>query len=209
MKQLYFDFYNPSYQRADFIVTSANYQAMQALDLFMSWPSRRLLIVGENGSGKTHLAGIWQKHANAIYVDHGFAFQAEDNLIIDNLLEYEEEFLFYLINFAHSRSLYLLMLTDKLPIFHLPDLQSRINATSKILLKAPDEELCKILLVKQLMDEYIVCDKEVVEYIMPRIERSYLGIQNATKIIASNIKERNKKLTVAWLAQSGVIDGLC
>ena len=65
----------------------------------------------------------------------------------------------------------------------LKDLISRISSFTNIEIKLPDDELIKKILVKQFSDRQLSIDKQYIEYISLRIERSYLAINNVVKII--------------------------
>ena len=53
------------FRRADFIVSSANADAVRALDAWPNWHGGCLTLVGPAGSGKSHLALTWAAHAHA------------------------------------------------------------------------------------------------------------------------------------------------
>jgi hypothetical protein len=64
--------------RADFFVSPSNALALQAVDGWRDWPGRKLLLVGPEGAGKTHLAQIWATSADAVIL-------AADRLADDGL----------------------------------------------------------------------------------------------------------------------------
>ena len=59
---------------------------------------------------------------------------------------------------------------------NLPELASRIQGTSVAELRAPDDALLNALLVKQFSDRQIAIDPKVVNFVLPRMERSFTGI---------------------------------
>ena len=55
----------PALGRADFLVAPGNAQAVAFLDSWPRWSAPAALLHGPAASGKTHLAGVWAKAANA------------------------------------------------------------------------------------------------------------------------------------------------
>ena len=54
--------------RDDFFVAPANALALATLDAPESWPSGRMLLIGPEGAGKSHLAAIWAEQHGASIV---------------------------------------------------------------------------------------------------------------------------------------------
>lgn len=188
----------------DFIVSLCNVDAYNAVTNQKLWPNNRLLILGEARSGKTHIARIWSKKVAAqvfneqfeqLYNDaHHSAVLAED---ID-LLASEDE-LFHLINYCSQEGIALLMTARSMPSSALRDLKSRLNATHKILIKAPDDELLKILLYKYFSTNQIKVDLEVFEYISTRIERSFEAIEELAKLLNLMSLEQKRAITIPFV----------
>ena len=66
-RQLAFDL--PSAEamtREHFFVAPSNALALQAVEDWRNWPGRKLLVVGPDGAGKTHLAHVWAALADAV-----------------------------------------------------------------------------------------------------------------------------------------------
>ncbi|MGH6778521.1 MAG: chromosomal replication initiator DnaA, partial [Bradyrhizobium sp.] len=51
--------------RDNFLEGPANAAALALIDAWPEWPSRALMLVGPEGSGKSHLAAIWAELAGA------------------------------------------------------------------------------------------------------------------------------------------------
>ena len=61
-RQLILDWpHQPSFAREDFLSAASNREALNAIDRWPDWPGRMLLLVGPEGSGKSHLAALWAK----------------------------------------------------------------------------------------------------------------------------------------------------
>ena len=54
------------YSRDELVVSSTNAQAVALVDRWPDWPSAVVVLAGPAGSGKTHLASIWQARAGAL-----------------------------------------------------------------------------------------------------------------------------------------------
>lgn len=55
----------PSRGRGDFYVAPANALALATLDHPEGWPGGRMLLIGPEGAGKSHLAAIWAEENGA------------------------------------------------------------------------------------------------------------------------------------------------
>ena len=91
--------------RDDFIVSSCNRLAASWIDRWPDWPGqyRVLNLVGPAASGKSHLAAIWSRQADALTITEladGTA-PVDGNIVLDNLDagdSWNEEALFHLVN---------------------------------------------------------------------------------------------------------------
>src|SRR5882757_8727994 len=54
-----------SLTRDDFLEGPANAAGLALVDRWPDWPNRIMLLVGPEGSGKSHLAAIWAEEAGA------------------------------------------------------------------------------------------------------------------------------------------------
>jgi chromosomal replication initiation ATPase DnaA len=172
--------FDDSYNRYDFIVSSCNFEAYHAVTKGNGvWPHNRLLIIGEDGSGKTHLSRIWHEVAGACYVQSMADIPTEGSAIIDDIEHQHTELeLFHILNIAEERKIKLLLTASCPSGWELSDLRSRLNATHQIFIKSPDEAFIPILLAKMFSDQQLLVQAEVLDYIAMRIERSFTAIQS-------------------------------
>ena len=49
----------------DFLVSRSNAAAVELIDRWPDWPHPASLVIGTQGSGKTHLAHVWQLRSSA------------------------------------------------------------------------------------------------------------------------------------------------
>lgn len=182
----------PAHERGDFWVSGSNREAVSWLDKWPEWPAPALLIFGPPASGKTHLLQVWKKEASAreIFLNDLSAktldktIGAVKEVMIDNISAAigkrdQEEALFHLYNLLRERGGHLLMTAEQpvreWPIL-LPDLKSRLLAAPAVAVGSPDDDLMAVVLTKLFSDRQIFVSQEVVQFILPRIERSFLAI---------------------------------
>lgn len=189
-RQLTLDWpHRPSFAREDFLIAASNREAVAAIDLWPAWAGRILLLVGPEGSGKSHLAAIWSATAEARAVSatalsEPFALDAKPSaLLIEDAdrVGSAESNLFHLVNDALQRDAWVL-LTARTPSnswgLRTPDLLSRLRLAPVARLEPPDTELTEAVLFKLFSDRQLQVEPHVVSYIALRIERS-LGAARA------------------------------
>ncbi|MEM7470764.1 MAG: DnaA/Hda family protein [Pseudomonadota bacterium] len=171
--------------RDNFFVSAANQLAVATLEDAALWPNGKLILCGPVASGKTHLACVWAGEAGARIVaatalptlDLGQGalgpLVVED---IDQLAASEETTLFHLHNLMLAEGRPLLMTTTRPPgqlDIALPDLMSRLQGTALVTLDAPDDALLSVVLCKLFADRQITISGGLLDYILPRLERSF------------------------------------
>ncbi|MFD1795552.1 chromosomal replication initiator DnaA [Paracoccus aurantiacus] len=183
--------HRPALGRDDYLVTPANALVMAALDMPDAWPQGRMLLLGPEGAGKTHLASIWAAETDAIWQEaSALTPEKADRLAVENGavvvenadlaagLGAAEQAMFHLWNLCAARSCWLL-LTARLPPrdwgLSLPDLRSRMSAMAVTRIQPPDETLLTAVLVKLFADRQLVAPAGLIEWLVPRMDRD-LGL---------------------------------
>lgn len=181
--------HRPAQGREDFLVAPSNGDAVAWIDRWPDWPAPALILHGPSASGKSHLAAVWSARAGAAAVDTSKLAEAETHslsalaphLFIDNVDLWlgdrnAETTLFHLYNLMREegRSLLLTMNTAPARIaFALPDLASRLRAAPAAAIRPPDDTLLAALLVKLFADRQLRIGHDVLDYLLPRMERSF------------------------------------
>ncbi|MEM9231938.1 MAG: DnaA/Hda family protein [Pseudomonadota bacterium] len=178
----------PALDRAAFMVSACNSDAVAMVDDPALWPGGKLALVGPEGTGKTHLAVAWADRTGAVItsartIDLGRpppAFQViEDVDRIAGDLQAEEA-VFHLHNGVVNQGGKLLLTGRSAPQnwpLLLPDLASRMRATALARLDTPDEALLGAVMVKLLADRGVKAAPSLVHYVLPRIERSMQAVE--------------------------------
>jgi chromosomal replication initiation ATPase DnaA len=184
IRQLAFDLPNAeAMTRADFFVAPSNALALQTVEDWQSWPGRKLVLVGPEGSGKTHLAQVWADLSGGLVLAAadlpgarlaalaGRPVAVED---ADRLPPEAEAALFHLHNLVTEGGA--LLLTAQTPPrdwgLRLPDLVSRIQAAPLARLEAPDDALLSAVLVKLFADRQVAVPPNLIPYLVSRMPRS-------------------------------------
>jgi chromosomal replication initiation ATPase DnaA len=208
MEQLPLDLaHRPAHGRADFIAAPANREALAWVEAWPDWPGTALALAGPEGSGKTHLAAIWQRRSDAIELSPASLAEADpDRLIgaaqavlIDGADRAPERPLLHLYNVLGERRGHLLIVAREPPArwnIALPDLRSRLVASPAATLAAPDQELLGAVLVKLFADRQLKVSRELVEHLVTRLERSFAAIENAVNRLDRAALAERRAVTV-------------
>lgn len=182
-RQLAFDL--PSTEamtREDFFVAASNAQALQTVDNWQTWPGRKLLLVGPEGAGKTHLARIWAAATNGLILsaetlaEADLAATAGRHVVVEDAdrIVPAEAALFHLHNLVTEGGA--LLITARTPPrdwgLTLPDLLSRMQATPIARLEAPDDALLSAVLVKLFADRQVAVAVNLIPYLVDRMPRT-------------------------------------
>ena len=145
--------------------------------------NQNILLFGQKKSGKSHLASLWKNKNKAIIYNNNISkiIELKKNIVVDDFLgASSEENLFHLINHCklHNLKMYF---TSSLDIniydFKFKDLCSRLKEFVYLEINLPDDEMCKMLLVKLFYDKQIIIkNKEIFDFIFKRLNRTYLDI---------------------------------
>ena len=205
-KQLTFKFkIRKSFGIGDFIISSANYEAIKWLDAWPKWPMGGILLNGPCGSGKSHLVNAWSYKSGAKILEareicfNKFKFQK--HIAIENLgNELNGEDILHLINIIQENN-GTVLITSRYPASRLKlkplDLLSRIKVFPHIKLGLPSDEFLKKLINKLLSDRGIYADNNVLSYILKRMERSHYSAIKLVDVMDNISLESQKPLTIA------------
>ncbi|MRU14260.1 chromosomal replication initiator DnaA [Roseovarius sp. A21] len=173
--------------RDDFFVSPANAEAVAMTEGWEGWPSRKLILIGPRGAGKTHLAHVWASLSGARILQATqlgaadipdlatgpVAVEDAETIAGDRALE---DKLFHLHNLTLAEGNSLLLTASKpanLWSLSLPDLASRMQGTPYTTLHEPDDSLLAAVLMKLMADRQLSPSPSVLTYLTRRIDRSF------------------------------------
>lgn len=202
-----------SLTRDNFLEGPANVSGLALVDSWPEWPNPVMLLVGPEGSGKSHLAAIWADEAGArstmaraltaATVPGALATGA---LVIEDLKtpDFDERALFHLMNLAREDGAFVLITARAPPSafqVELRDLRSRLRAVPSVLLHPPDDQLFRALIVKLCADRQLSVDETVVNYLATRIERSYAAARQTIELLDFEALRQGRPVTRTLAAE--------
>ena len=211
MPQLTFDLpLRTARGRGDFFISPANELALRTLDATASWPGGKMLLIGPDGSGKTHLTHIWAEEAGAaihpatrLPAEPAGPLAVEDIGSIADDLDAETR-LFHLHNLAQAGGHALLMTSAQRPAaldWALPDLKSRLLATATTPLLTPDDALLAQVLVKLFADRQLSVPPTLIPYLISRMDRSLLAAAHLVQALDARALATARPVTRALAAE--------
>ena len=202
-----------SLTRDNFLEGPANAAGLALVDSWPEWPNRIMLLVGPEGSGKSHLAAIWAEQsgarstsAHALTAASVPGALATGALVVEDLKsgDFDERALFHLMNLAQEDGAHLLLTAREPPsafALELRDLRSRLRAVPAVSLLPPDDALFRALIVKFCADRQLAVDETVVSYLVTRIERSYAAARQAVELLDGEALRLGRPVTRALAAE--------
>jgi chromosomal replication initiation ATPase DnaA len=182
----------------DFLISESNRAAFEHLKRWSLWPVMASLVTGPRKSGRSLMGRLFVRKTGG--------------RLFDNAEDHDEEALFHAWNEAQLSRRPLLIVSDAPPPLWevaLPDLRSRLAATPHVAIGGPDDRLIGDLIVKLLGDRGIAIPPEVPAFIVPRIERSYLAVQQVVAALDRAALSHHRRMTVAMakraLSECGMI----
>lgn len=201
--------------RDDFLPGPANEAALTLIEAWPDWPARALALVGPDGSGKSHLAAIFAQASGAPVVPAA-GLEAEalpgllagGALVVEDLGEGEvpEAALFHLLNLVGEQGASLLVTARRPPAalaatLATRDLASRLRALPTVTLGAPDGKMLAAVALKLFADRQIVPDEALLNYLLPRVERSIAGLRDIVAELDREALARKRPLTRALASE--------
>lgn len=207
------DFYSD-----DLVVTKSNKSAYELIERWPDWPMPVAVLVGPDGSGKTHFASVWADISKAqeiepdqlvqaiTFIEKGIPVLVED---VDGV-DLDEVVFFHLINSVKERRVInpkttLLITARKGPSnwnVKLDDLASRLRSVTLATLEQPDDELLNAVAFKLFSDRQITVDPSVVEFLVSRSERSLFALGKTIDQIDRLALQRKSKITKALVSEA-------
>jgi chromosomal replication initiation ATPase DnaA len=193
----------PPYAPTDFLAGASNEAALAWIAATAPWPTLRLAVHGEAGTGKTHLLHMFAARHHAALLPAAAVRrlvpppEAAALAIDDADSVMDEEALLHLLNGAAEHHMPVLLAARAPPArwnFRLPDLVSRLRATPTVALLAPDDALLRALLARLLSDHQLRVAERLQDFLLTRLPRT-----------GGALREAAARLDRLSLAQGGTI----
>jgi chromosomal replication initiation ATPase DnaA len=194
----------------NFVVSGCNQDAHQWIMSWPKWPAHGFILTGPKACGKSHLAHIWaqQSHASIIPAHELTESHLTDiahHLVIEDIETItSQEVLLHAYNITRERNHSLLMTchapAQQLP-FTLADLTSRLLSLPSAAIQTPDDLLIAAILRKQFADRQLKIDDDIIAYLLPRIDRSFIEIKNLIEALDHAALAQHKRLTIPFIRQ--------
>ncbi|MDB1135032.1 DnaA ATPase domain-containing protein [Candidatus Anaplasma sp. TIGMIC] len=196
-----------SYQCSDYVVLDSNRNTYNLLMNCDFWGC--FVLYGVTGSGKTHLAHMWQKLRKAHFLTYDtvestmVAIKGSNAVVVENIEHIADEaWLLHCYNCAKENGKPLLMTASVSPRqlnFKLKDLESRILSTMSAELANPNEELLRIMLVKLFTDRQMHTDAKTINYILNNVERSFKKLSDIVNLIDDELAFTSGGVTIPFV----------
>lgn len=184
----------PSFAVEDYVPGEANAEA-RALASELAWPTPIGVLLGEAGSGKSHLAHIFAARFGGVCRFDGTPpndLGQQNAVIIDGLERWtgeqshghDEDALFHTLEAARAAQMPVLVTSREAPEnlgLKRPDTVSRLRAGSRATIDQADDALFLAIAIKLFTDRQLMVDPAIADYLLQRMERSYA---NLSKLIA-------------------------
>jgi chromosomal replication initiation ATPase DnaA len=199
-----------SFARDDFLSGPSNAAALALIEAWPDWPHRSVVLIGPEGSGKSHLAAIWAQIAGARQV----AARTLDEVMVPAALatgavaiedlapgSFDERALFHLLNLAREEGAFVLLTGRAVPSVSIRDLDSRLRALPTVVTAAPDDTLLRALLVKLFADRQLAVDESLISYLAVRIDRSFAAARSLVARLDNEAMRQKRPLTRSFAAE--------
>lgn len=193
----------------DFLSGPSNAAALALIERWPDWPGRTVLLVGPEGSGKSHLAAIWAHASGARFIAARalasadlLAALATGALVVEDLAEgcFDERALFHLLNLGREEGAFILITARSAPAgwrIDVRDLASRLRALPLVALACPDDALLRAVIVKLFADRQLAVDEDLISYVAARIERSFAAARAFVDALDREALRRKRPVTRA------------
>ena len=192
----------PDLRETGLLPNAAQDEARTWLDRTPDWPLRRMAVWGESGSGKTHLLHAWAERLGGTVVRGAPANGwPRGPVALDGLDAVRDELaLLYLLNaVAEARQPLLLAATrapGRLPI-RLPDLASRLRATTAVRIGPAPEAFLGLLFARLLAERQLVVPAALQTWLLNRLPRTPAALRAAVAALDAAGLQSGRAITRA------------
>lgn len=181
----------PDFDFETFIEAPSNAAALSVMRAWPAWPAPAVLLLGPEGTGKTHLGEAWLKGSHGVFLDDAHS-RTEDDL-------------FGFINRALRGEIPGLLLASRISPtdwgVSLPDLRSRLSAMPKIELFEPDDESLHPITRALFARRGREVNRDVIDYLLRHTGRSVPELRETIRQIDEAASSEKADVTRAFAAK--------
>ncbi len=193
----------PSFMAAAFFSTTGTEMAEIWLDKPEQWTNGRLILWGSTGCGKSHLLHIWAATRQATTLNgsalHGFMPAPTTPIAVDDIdLVHDETVLLHQLNAAAANNQPVLMAARLPPArqpIQLPDLASRLKASSAIEVRPPNDSELATLLVRLAAERQITFELHLQNLLLAHLPRTPAALIESIARIDRAALANGRKIT--------------
>lgn len=180
---------------ASIVVGDGNAHIADALAASDRWPFRTAVLTGPERSGKSLFARWFS--------------QSGQGEAIDDAQQWDETELFHRWNRAQEQGTSLLIVGGVPPwTITLPDLGSRLGAALQLEIHEPDDDMAHDLIHSLAGERGLALGPGAADYLVPRCNRSYVGLEKLVETIDRLSLERKVPPTLGiWRAALEAVNG--
>jgi chromosomal replication initiation ATPase DnaA len=215
--QLSFDFpFQEKYLPEDFVVSTCNQIAFNFInnyDLQNNNLPKIFSLKAPKFAGKSYLANILKKkfsaeilnlkeleNANLIKL-----IKAKRFYIIENVEKVQnQELLLQVFNLIQEKMAFLMITsTSDLGLIgtKIKDLNSRLKNVCQIEISKPDDNLIKMLLLKNFSAKQLKVEKKVIDFLTQNLNRDFASIFDAVRLLEFYSFEKKRKITIPLIKE--------
>ena len=200
----------PVLGRGDFIVATANREAVAFIDAYPDWPAPAAALVGPAGAGKSHLAAAWAMRADAQIVearmlDESFLREKAAAVVVENVDAGQPDARRDAVLFALLECGGAVLLTGREKPSQwssaVPDLASRYRALLAFPLWEPDDDLLAAIARKLFVDRQLIVPDGVIAEMVRSLERSPDAIRDFVARADMKALAEKRPVTVALVRE--------
>ena len=201
----------PGFAAHELLPNAAQDEARAWLDRPADWPMRRLVLWGAPGSGKTHLAHAWAEASGATVLTAAADESWPQRPVLLDCIDTvpDEPALLHLLNAAAETRQPLLLTCrtapGRLPV-RLPDLASRLRATTAVQIGPANDAFLQMLLARLLSERQLRVPAALQSWLLTRLPRTPAAVRDAVIRLDAGALEAGRTITRPLAAK---LLGLC